>query len=601
MISTAGKFARRKNWVSGRMTPESVDEDIRNLRQQLQLSNNITSIINVLDFGVIGDGVTDNTSAIQSLIDSASSSNGVVFFPPGTYICKSRLVAKSNCTLLGAGKYLSTLSLPQSNINPMDFSLIENTSALSNFSVISLGFLGNRSVQTTSFTSSSNDGFAIGFLNGPISNVLFEDLYIREFGATGGAKNTGGGAIVIVPTGSDSTCTNIQCRNVVFGNNDKVPGFYLDSSEGTVGGGNNIVVRGCIFSGGGNNNAVYALGGYGASSSKRIYNVLVCDNLFYITEDLDSCVEVNGVYGFSINNNKYVFTSTGVGQVGLIRSDCFNGSFSFNQIASFNSSTTKPVLGLLAFNNGEFQNNIVIEGNSWFIDNSAFTDLVKILKGSRRVVFKNNIFFGNTSTISRAVDIGECTDIEAVGNQFENVSTCFFIAAGTNPSTARIGIRQNRLNNCGGSGVFNITTTGGTISLTEVEIEDNVVTNPKSTAGGAVFCGLSVSANTGNILRDNKVYGGLAVTDATTEWAHIENNIGYNPVGISTITVTASPFTYTAGVTHETVYIYGGTVSDVSVGGSTVATASPTQVQLPAGVAVVITYTVAPTMKKYIH
>lgn len=554
---------------------------------------------NVKDYGAKGDGVNEDAPFIQAAIDAASS--GVIYFPPGAYICSSRLVVKSNITLMGAGKYISTISLPQSNINPMDFSLIENTATLTNFRMQSLGLKGNRAFQTTVFTNGASDGYCVGFFFGPISNVFFDDLYIREFGATGAALNTSGGGILIVPVGSDSTCSDIYCTNVQFGNNDKISGFYVDAAEGTVGGGRNIVVRGCSFAGGGNNNAAYVLGGYGASTASKVLNVLIEDNLFYLTENVDACAEVNGVFGFSISNNKYVFTSTGVGQTALVRSDCSNGSIVGNTILSYNADTAKPTLSLVAFTGGEFQDNIVIAGNSFYVDNAAANDLIKIVKGSRRIVVRDNVFVGKTTSINRAMSIGECSDVEIVGNIFKNVVISFVISAGTNPSTARIGIRNNRFEDCGGSGSVQIVTTGGAIALTELEVDGNILTNPKSTAGGASFAAISTTATTGNILTGNKIYGSLPIVDAITNWALLERNIGYNPVGISTITPGASPYTYTAGKTHETVYIYGGTVSDVSVGSSTTAAASPTVVELPAGIAVVVTYAVAPTMKKYIH
>lgn len=45
---------------------------------------------NVLDFGAVGDGVADDTAAIQAAIDSVGS-NGAVFFPVGTYKITSTL------------------------------------------------------------------------------------------------------------------------------------------------------------------------------------------------------------------------------------------------------------------------------------------------------------------------------------------------------------------------------------------------------------------------------------------------------------------------------------------------------------------------------
>lgn len=76
---------------------------------------------------------------------------------------------------------------------------------------------------------------------------------------------------------------------------------------------------------------------------------------------------------------------------------------------------------------------------------------------------------------------------------------------------------------------------------------------------------------------------------------------GYNPVGPSAITVTASPFTYTSGSSPETVYINGGTVSVVARGAVTVASSSPAVVSLQANQSLVVTYSVAPTMVKDVH
>lgn len=66
----------------------------------------------------------------------------------------------------------------------------------------------------------------------------------------------------------------------------------------------------------------------------------------------------------------------------------------------------------------------------------------------------------------------------------------------------------------------------------------------------------------------------------------------------SAISVTASPFTYTAGNQYETVYIEGGTVSVVAVAGTTVFTQTNCTVRLAPGKAVVVTYSGAPTMAK---
>ena len=69
----------------------------------------------------------------------------------------------------------------------------------------------------------------------------------------------------------------------------------------------------------------------------------------------------------------------------------------------------------------------------------------------------------------------------------------------------------------------------------------------------------------GNIILGNDVRGNLTagIHDVGTGTV-IRNNLGYNPVGISSISVGESPFTHTAGASPETVYVSGGTVTSIT-------------------------------------
>ena len=101
----------------------------------------------------------------------------------------------------------------------------------------------------------------------------------------------------------------------------------------------------------------------------------------------------------------------------------------------------------------------------------------------------------------------------------------------------------------------------------------------------------------GNDLYDASSTGALNNTGTNTV---IKNNKGYNPVGISSITVGASPFTYTAGASPETVYVSGGTVSSITKGGNNFGLTSGS-FQLEPYESIVVTYTAAPTMYKDVH
>jgi parallel beta-helix repeat protein len=59
----------------------------------------------VKEYGVVGDGTTDDTIALQAAIDGES----VIYLPPGTYRVTAPLVMKSNLTIIGAGMRLTLL------------------------------------------------------------------------------------------------------------------------------------------------------------------------------------------------------------------------------------------------------------------------------------------------------------------------------------------------------------------------------------------------------------------------------------------------------------------------------------------------------------
>lgn len=64
--------------------------------------------VNVKDFGAVGDGVTDDTAAIQAAIDAVFVAGGEVFFPSGTYLCTA-LTAKNRVRLVGEGRTVTII------------------------------------------------------------------------------------------------------------------------------------------------------------------------------------------------------------------------------------------------------------------------------------------------------------------------------------------------------------------------------------------------------------------------------------------------------------------------------------------------------------
>ena len=56
-------------------------------------------IYNVTDYGVLGDGITNNTKAINALTKSLDGKGGTIYFPAGEYVSGS-IHLYSNMTLM---------------------------------------------------------------------------------------------------------------------------------------------------------------------------------------------------------------------------------------------------------------------------------------------------------------------------------------------------------------------------------------------------------------------------------------------------------------------------------------------------------------------
>ena len=104
-------------WVGGHGDPGQYGHDISNRfvkangsTELRTLGERFSDVVNVKDFGAVGNGVHDDTEAIQAALDKT----GAVFLPQGNYLISGTLGVSSNTRVFGAGKDLTKISMSSS-------------------------------------------------------------------------------------------------------------------------------------------------------------------------------------------------------------------------------------------------------------------------------------------------------------------------------------------------------------------------------------------------------------------------------------------------------------------------------------------------------
>lgn len=215
-----------------------------------------------------------------------------------------------------------------------------------------------------------------------------------------------------------------------------------------------------------------------------------------------------------------------------------------------------------------------------------------------QIIIANNILYDMRNDTTRApIDIMGISGLLITGN---------FIDGGTDGNKTHHGIRvredvakylaravisNNTIRNCVDDG----------IKFSQSSERINVSKNR------CYDCNYGIHVADGNYIwiAQNEVTGntsgGILIDAGKNANGWVKDNPGYNPVGISSITVGASEFTHTAGASPETIYIHGGTVSLIKKGTTTIFTDTGHSVELEPHELCKVTWSVQPTMYKDVH
>ena len=78
----------------------------------------MSNFANVKAYGAKGDGVSDDTAAIQAALNAAyAAGGGTVYLPPATYMITAKLLLQTGCRLTGAGYRLGDPGEPDGRIH----------------------------------------------------------------------------------------------------------------------------------------------------------------------------------------------------------------------------------------------------------------------------------------------------------------------------------------------------------------------------------------------------------------------------------------------------------------------------------------------------
>lgn len=192
------------------------------------INNPSDGYFNVKAYGASGNGLTDDTTAIQAAINAAGSANGgIVWFPQGTYNISAQLNVPTNVRLDGIG-YSQDVTTPTNPASVLEWTpstaysgqamiyLEQNTA---NSGVENLGLRVNTAYVVNGITCDSVRQFRI-------NNVSINNTYIALNLEANGSENTAQGHITNIFVGqtdygivlSGNTSSNLGPTDNYFSN-----------------------------------------------------------------------------------------------------------------------------------------------------------------------------------------------------------------------------------------------------------------------------------------------------------------------------------------------------------------------------------------------
>lgn len=191
------------------------------------ISARLQDTVTVKDFGAVGNGVADDTVAIQAALNSGA---GAVYIPSGTYRV-STLSARANTLIYGNGN--SSVLAATGTGNILVITGVSGGTQITNVQVRNIKFQG--------LNNMAAGPLGCGVIVLHAQNIMVDSCYFDSFGPGPTDASSGGAAL----------CFYVNCVDVTASNNTVVNGTgYLNGTD----------------------IAVYSAGGYAIIDGNRVYS-----------------------------------------------------------------------------------------------------------------------------------------------------------------------------------------------------------------------------------------------------------------------------------------------------------------------------------------
>lgn len=144
--------------------------------------------ISILDFGAVGDGVADDSTALQNALNAAAGKR--LYIPGGTYKITAECTIPSNCSIVGDGQGATTLLFYNAS-NPVSSAFMLAARSKSNITIENLTIKSNAYTDGLFNVGTYNAGPPKRYSNGDAGNIngllisSCSDVALRDVEVTG--------------------------------------------------------------------------------------------------------------------------------------------------------------------------------------------------------------------------------------------------------------------------------------------------------------------------------------------------------------------------------------------------------------------------------